>query len=213
MSDLDTFLATPIVESLDPERTAKLISAPPFVLVPGVANVRDIGGWPARISNPDGTPLIVRKGRLYRAANLNHITPDGKEALHSLGVGAVFDLRTLHEVRKHAGVAPDDLDPEAGFVDLNREGQVEKDGIHIYHVPLVDSSKSDPKLEFAKLLQRFGNGDEGFLEDYEELLELGGQSFGSILRYIIEQTKEGSAGKACLWHCHGEHLDRRLRMI
>jgi hypothetical protein len=212
MSDLDTFLATPIVEPLDPERTAKLISAPPFVLVPGVANLRDIGGWPVKISNPDGTPLVVRKGRLYRAATLNHITPEGKEALRALGIGAVFDLRSLYEVRKHANVAPGDLDPQAGLVDLKTEGQMEQDGIHIRHIPIFDSSKSDPRLEFTKLL-RYGNGDEGFLEAYEEMLESGGQSFGSILRYTIEQTKEGSAGKACLWHCHGEHLNRRPRMI
>jgi hypothetical protein len=207
MSDIAAFLATPIVEPLDPGRTAKLLSEPPFVLVPGVANVRDIGGWPVKTSNPDGATLVVREGRLYRAANLNYITPEGKKALHALGIGAVFDLRTLHEVRKYANVAPGDLDPRAGFVDLKSEEQMEQEGIHIHHIPLVDSTKVDPKVSYAKLM-RYGDGDEGFLESYEEMLEAAGQSFGTILRYIIEQTKEDSGGRACLWHCHGESFRR-----
>ena len=205
MTDLNVFLSTPILQPLDQDRAAALLSAPPFVLVPGVVNIRDIGGLALNSNSTDAIPLVVRKGRLYRAATLNDIAPEGKDALRSLNIGAVFDLRTLREVRKSANIAPGDLDPRAGLVDLTSEGELEKDGIEVYHVPLVDSTKQDERQEFAKLL-RYGNGDDGFVEAYAEMLESGAQSYGTILRYIVEQAKEGTEGKACLWHCHGEYL-------
>lgn len=199
MSELDAFLRTPILEPLDPERAEKLISAPPFVRVPGVVNFRDIGGLP--VSTPDGKRFTVRKGRMYRSATLNDITPEGKAALYSLNIGAVFDLRTLKEVRKYANISPGDLDPRAGLVNLTMEDDIEAEGINVYHIPLVDLSKQDQKAEFAQLL-KYGGGDDGFLEGYSEMLELGGGSYGAIVRYILEQTKEDAGGKACLWHCH-----------
>lgn len=199
MEDLNAFLRTPIVEALDPDLTAKLISQDPFVLVPGVANVRDIGGLSVSTPDPDGKRLVVRKGKMYRAATLNHITPEGKEALHALDIGAIFDLRTLHEVRKSAKISPDDLDPRAGLVNLTKEGEIEGEGIQVHHIPLADWSTTDPKAQFSRLL-KYSQGDEGFVEGYEEMLGVAGQSYETILRYIMSQT--GEDGKACLWHCH-----------
>lgn len=202
MDDFNAFLMTPIVDPLDPHRTAELISQPPFVLVPGVANIRDIGGLPIKNSDSNGQ-RVVRKGRMYRAATLNHITPEGKEALRALDIGAIYDLRTLGEVRRYAKVSPDDLDPRAGLVNLTKEGEIEGEDVKVYHVPLVELSREDPKAQFSKLL-KYGRGDQGFLEGYEEILESAGESYGTILRYIMSQSKEG--GKACLWHCHGESV-------
>lgn len=200
MSDLNAFLATSVMEPLDPGRAKALLSAFPFVAIPGAANIRDIGGLPVMAPSPDGRKLVVRKGKMYRAASLNHITPEGKKALQALNIGAVFDLRTLYEVRKYAKISPDDLDPRAGLVDLAVEGMAPEDeGIKVYHNPLIELSTLSPKDEFA-MLQRYAKGDEGFVEDYAEMLEVGSKSYGTMLRYIVEESKLG--GKACLWHCH-----------
>jgi hypothetical protein len=55
----------------------------------------------------------------------------------------------------------------------------------------------------AMLLQ-YASGDDGLLKLYEEILEIGGESFGKIMRYILAQTKLGDDGQGCLWHCHSE---------
>lgn len=200
MSDLQEFLATPVMEALDPDRVAVVLSAHPFVTVPGVANLRDIGGVPVSTADPDGKRLVVRKGRMYRAASMSRITPEGKEALRALNVGAAFDLRTLYEVRKYAKISPDNQDPRAGLVDLASQGDGEAD-IKVVHNPLINLSTMDPKAEFAVLL-KYANGDQGYVEGYTEILEQGSNSYGAMLRYILDEAKGDE--KACLWYCHSE---------
>lgn len=59
--------------------------------VPGVANLRDVGGIPVGASR-------VRGGRLLRSGQLAHLTPDG-DALLRQRVRRVIDLRDDSEVR------------------------------------------------------------------------------------------------------------------
>jgi protein-tyrosine phosphatase len=64
-------------------------------------NLRDLGGWPVA---GGGT---VRDGLVYRSAELSRLTPDDGQALATLGVHRVYDLRTADE----RSAQPDALPP------------------------------------------------------------------------------------------------------
>jgi hypothetical protein len=75
---------------------------PPFVTIPGLANLRDIGGWP--IVDHDGKPIsTVRKRVLYRGPNPAPITAAGQAKLVELGITTVFDLRSKPQIEKAGG--------------------------------------------------------------------------------------------------------------
>jgi hypothetical protein len=61
------------LEPLDPAYVAEILSKPPFVTIPGVINVRDLGSYPS-ITFP-GT--ITRPGHVYRSAEISAVTPEG----------------------------------------------------------------------------------------------------------------------------------------
>jgi len=61
------------LEPLDPTYVAAILSKPPFITVPGVINVRDIGLLPSSLY-----PGKVTKPKLLiRSAELSGITDDG----------------------------------------------------------------------------------------------------------------------------------------
>lgn len=67
-------------------------STPPrWIYVPGMTNVRDLGGWPLHGGG------VVRQGMVYRTSEMNahlHITEDGKQLLlDELGIRTDLDLR------------------------------------------------------------------------------------------------------------------------
>ena len=66
---------------------------PRWIKVPGITNVRDIGGWPI----PDGH--AVRQGMIYRSSEMNqhlNITEEGKRViLEDLGIRTDLDLRGM----------------------------------------------------------------------------------------------------------------------
>ena len=67
---------------------------PPFVNVEGVRNLRDIGGYQT-------TPgFCTRRGLIYRSADIRVPTENALQQLKSLGITAVYDLRSRHEIMK-----------------------------------------------------------------------------------------------------------------
>ena len=74
---------------------------PPFVNVPTLHNLRDIGGH-ALSSSP---PTAVRKGILYRSADPSACasSPDALQQLHALNITTVFDLRSKPEIDRAGG--------------------------------------------------------------------------------------------------------------
>lgn len=75
---------------------------PPFVSIDGLANTRDIGGWPIVDSN--GSPrCTVRKGIVYRGPDTSPITDAGITKLRALGVTTVFDLRSKIQIDRAGG--------------------------------------------------------------------------------------------------------------
>ncbi|KAJ5093807.1 hypothetical protein N7456_009668 [Penicillium angulare] len=80
---LNTDIRTPIPESI----VSKILSLPPFVVVPGVSNLRDLS-----------RENELRPGYVYRSGNLSDVSPEGKSILATdLGITTIFDLRNQGE--------------------------------------------------------------------------------------------------------------------
>lgn len=56
--------------------------------IPGLPNLRDVGGWPMASGE------TVAYGRLYRSIDLHRLAAGGAERLAALGIRTVYDLRT-----------------------------------------------------------------------------------------------------------------------
>jgi len=71
---------------------------PPFISsAPGLANLRDIGGYPITDHSS------VRKGLVYRGPDPAPVSAASLERLHSLGITTVFDLRSQQQIDRAGG--------------------------------------------------------------------------------------------------------------
>jgi protein-tyrosine phosphatase len=75
------------------------VTSPNFVEIDGLANFRDIGGYPVSSG-------VVRSGRVYRSDSLHRLTPDGMAAVHALNVATIIDLRSQGEAELRPGPLP-----------------------------------------------------------------------------------------------------------
>ena len=75
---------------------------PSFVSVPGLANLRDIGGWPIVDTNGN-TISTVRKGLVYRGPDPSLVTAAGLAKLKELGITVSFDIRSKQQIDKAGG--------------------------------------------------------------------------------------------------------------
>lgn len=113
---------------------------PPFVDIPGLANFRDIGGWP--IQGDDGKPTgTVRKGVFFRGPDTATITDAGMAKLRSLGITTDFDLRSKGQIVK-AG----------GFKQL--------DGIERISCPAFPDGEYSPEKAAARYVQYASDGTD-----------------------------------------------------
>ncbi|KAK9368873.1 protein-tyrosine phosphatase-like protein [Lipomyces kononenkoae] len=131
--------------------------------VDGVLNCRDLGGWNTRHGR------YVRAGFIFRAAQMNGVTENGKAALEDLNISKSFDLRSHHECLMN--------------------GVYEIQGLNRYHVPLgVDGYMS--REEVVTNLERLSLGVEGFVIVYRKFLEVGINSYRTILEHIRDKPDE-----------------------
>jgi protein-tyrosine phosphatase len=79
---------------------------------PGLANVRDLGGYPTR----DGA--VTRLHSLVRADDLWQLTPEGLAALAGYGIGTVLDLRWPEEAARNPNPVPRAL-PQVRFLHIS----------------------------------------------------------------------------------------------
>ncbi|KAI9044861.1 tyrosine-protein phosphatase [Aspergillus affinis] len=151
----------------------KLLDLPPpspsrLVNVPGVHNLRDLGGLPTRYGR-------MKRGKVFRSAQLGNITPDGTAILRNLGIKTVFDLRSTGE--------SEFLDPSLRVKEV--------DGIRTVAVPVFARSGSS-----RSRMQSYAMGEFGFRKEYRDILTSGGSAFRPVLLHLRDN---GSSG--CLFHC------------
>lgn len=72
------------------------LPSPPFVFVPGLPNLRDIGGLP--VASQPGK--VIRRGVVYRSSEPSKVTEKGVQVLNGLGITRVYDLRSAIEIEK-----------------------------------------------------------------------------------------------------------------
>ncbi|KAF9057899.1 protein-tyrosine phosphatase-like protein [Panaeolus papilionaceus] len=162
------------LDPLDPNYVQDVLSKPPFVTIPGVINVRDLGNY-ASTNTPN---YITKPHYLLRSAELSGITEEGKQLLKDLGVTTVFDLRSDTEIRKYNSPLP------------------QIDGIQVIHTPVFQTEDYSPEM-MAKRYQLYASGKtEAFIELYSQILDHGGRAFGAVLRHVKDKPNEG-----CVFHC------------
>ncbi|KAI0776215.1 protein-tyrosine phosphatase-like protein [Trametes elegans] len=161
------------LEPLDPAFVAEQLSRPPFVTIPGVVNVRDLGSYPTRFPG-----LVTRPGFVYRSGEVSHITPAGIRQLKELGVTTIYDLRSETEMVKYETPIPT------------------LDGIEIVHTPVFKTEDYSPEA-MARRFELYASGKtESFMILYTQILDNAGRAFGVILRHIRDRPDS-----PCLFHC------------
>ena len=143
-------------------RAARIGSISRWKDIEGVSNFRDLGGWQTNHAD------YVKAHRIFRCADLSHITDAGKKALRSLKVKKVFDLRSVPEITK------------------NGVGRI--DGVEWIHVPVFREEDYSPE----KMAIRWGyytSGLDGFISAYTGILQHGREPFGTILRQLRDSDE------------------------
>ncbi|KAG2033638.1 protein-tyrosine phosphatase-like protein [Suillus americanus] len=161
------------LEPLDPAYVADVLSRPPFVQIPGVCNVRDLGSYPT--ATPD---VITKPGYAYRSAELSGITEEGARKMVTLGILTVFDLRSDPEMKKYSSPIPT------------------IEGVEVIHTPVFKSEDYSPE-KLAKRFELYAIGTtETFMILYSQILEHGGPAFGTILRHVRDKPNS-----PFMFHC------------
>ncbi|TCD64550.1 hypothetical protein EIP91_003988 [Steccherinum ochraceum] len=151
----------------------KVLSAPPFVDVEGVPNLRELGGYPVA-----GDVSTTTKPVIYRSADPSRITEKGAERLRALGIKKVFDLRSPHEVR------------------ILKSRSLSIEGVEVVGLEVTRTESFEPQ-DIAKQLQMYASDEaKAFRHSYTTYLKIGGPIFGTILKHIRDHPDE-----PCLVHC------------
>ncbi|KAG0125294.1 protein-tyrosine phosphatase-like protein [Tuber indicum] len=150
------------------EETLAVLSRPPWKLVQGIANFRDIGGYPLK----DGSGS-VRRSFIYRSAEPSRITEEGKILLRdTMKVSHTYDLRSVPELKR--------MEKETPIIEI--------EGITRNFVPVfkdVDYSPENVALRFKS----YSSGD--LTEAYRCILQAGGKTaYRSILSHVLTRPDE-----------------------
>ncbi|KAF2186248.1 hypothetical protein K469DRAFT_687241 [Zopfia rhizophila CBS 207.26] len=139
----------------------------PFHIVPGLSNFRDVGGWP--IASPDSPDQIighVRKGILYRGSDTNNIKPEGEVKLRELGIKTDFDLRSKQQIEKAGGYK-------------------EVEGSKRVWTPVFKEEQYTEEEARRRYELYAGEGTDGIVTAFIEILISGAHPFASILRHLL----------------------------
>ncbi|KAH6630096.1 protein-tyrosine phosphatase-like protein [Chaetomium sp. MPI-SDFR-AT-0129] len=158
------------------------LPSPPFIHVPGLPNLRDAGGYAI-----EGKPgKVVRRGVLFRSADLTKLEDEGIAVLRPLGITHVFDLRSQTE--------------------LERDGHMEAktwEGAARVFVPVFLNKDYSPEA-LAVRFRNYSDGPEGFVKAYAAILESAAEPdhphapFRTVFEHIASSAGDPSP---LLIHC------------
>ncbi|KAI0660756.1 protein-tyrosine phosphatase-like protein [Cubamyces menziesii] len=161
------------LEPLDPAYVAEQLSRPPFVTIPGVVNVRDLGSYPTHYPG-----LVTKPGLVYRSGEVSHITAEGMLRLRELGITTIYDLRSETEMLKYDTPIPT------------------VEGVDVVHIPVFKTEDYSPEA-MSKRFELYASGKtEAFMILYAQILDNAGPAFGVVLRHIRDKPDS-----PCLFHC------------
>ena len=171
----------PSDSSSNPPNPSLSLPHSPFILVDGVSNFRDIGGY--SISNRPNHS--IRRNFMFRSAHPGRISATGVAKLQSLRITTRYDLRSQPEIdeirEKHKDVQP--------VADIP--------GIPNVFLPVYRDEDYSPEKHAEKYADvARGDGTEGFAKAYTRILEYGGASFAVIFRHLRD-----SPDQPFMWHC------------
>jgi protein tyrosine/serine phosphatase len=175
------------------------LPSPPFFNVPNIANLRDAA---YSLSTPDGS---IRKGLLFRSAEVVRLDRAGWDAVHALGVGHVFDLRSSTEVAKGWSNAPDSKGDEtacASGSDPEWLQAMRAAGVQRTWVPVFRTQDYSPEKIALRYQKYMDESVQGFVSAYRDILRSGGEAYRTILQYLLTlDTNGASTAKGALIHC------------
>jgi len=146
LAPADMQIAAPAAEQVPPGKSLGIASVP---------NLRDLGGYKTK----DGK--TVKRGLLYRANQLYHITPEDMQKISGLGLKNSFDLRTFDERQPK----PDEVPPGVDVVWLDV----------LAGAPGAGPAQNERLIQDPKEANKvFGGGkaDEGFIASYRQFVSL-----------------------------------------
>ncbi|KAF2469497.1 uncharacterized protein BDR25DRAFT_289095 [Lindgomyces ingoldianus] len=152
------------------------LPTPPFYAIPNINNLRDAALFPGGL--PTTTGGKVRPGILFRSADVSQLDRGGWKAMREIGIGHVFDLRSKPEVEKE-GVDVDPMGVRPGWIQM-----MEAEGVERTWVPVFEESDYSPERLAERYLKYMGEGVEGFVQAYHDILLHAGTSFRTILLYL-----------------------------
>lgn len=139
-------MATPL--PAHPETSTDLPS-PPFVHLKGIANFRDLGGWPIS-SSPTKS---VRRNYIFRCAEPTKATEETIAKIKSLGITHIYDLRAAPEIKKYQ-VSSGEAGAGAG------DGVVNWPGVERVYCPVHPETSFDPVSMALRHADYLKAGDE-----------------------------------------------------
>ncbi|PGH26924.1 hypothetical protein AJ80_01305 [Polytolypa hystricis UAMH7299] len=186
-----------------PPETPSTLPSPPFISLPGIPNLRDLGGWPISTSTRTH-PLSIRRHYICRCGEPTSAPPSTVRLLTS----PPHCIATLFDLRSKAEIEGMQISGEQGRV-------VDWRGVRRVEVPVFgEGERADPvalAVRYAGDMARgVRNGEENGKEEepfgamYRKILEMGAGAYGTILRHVLEHpppSKVGGEGEAFLVHC------------
>ncbi|KAK4443715.1 protein-tyrosine phosphatase-like protein [Podospora aff. communis PSN243] len=172
--------------------TTAPLPAPPFVSVPGLANLRDVGGYPIAAQS-GASQTAVRRGVLFRSAELSRVGEKGVAALRELNITHVFDLRSAKEfARKNDG------ESFHGHTDSMPTGwEAERVFVPVF----LDQDYSPAAI--AERFNDYADGTEGFVRAYSTILDAAVSPDNTYQPYrtILNHLGSSSSPSPILVHC------------
>ncbi|KAB8236168.1 tyrosine-protein phosphatase [Aspergillus alliaceus] len=163
----------------------------PFIFVDGVSNVRTLGGYPTPECN-EPLSISTRQDFFYRCADLIKVTDAGRATLQSLGITAVYDLRSLDEGKK-----AQDAHGRAVITDLTNSPL--GPNITRHETPIFAHENWSPEaagMRYLRYAQRDAPPGAGYAEAYREMLERGHGAIRRVLLHVRDR-----AGEPFAVHC------------
>lgn len=153
------------------------------LVLPTVANLRDVGGW----VTSDGRS--VQRDLLFRSAALDRASTADRDRLRDLGIRTIYDLRSVREVAS----GPDPVIDDVRGIHLD----VLADSAVVAAPAGLDKVLTDP-AEMARTNERLadGAGARRMIDSYGQFITLASArtAYGTLFRGLAD-------GAVSLFHC------------